>query len=67
MSAIAAKDRESAYFAGHAADSKRASSSHVVEQFPCNFKKMGHSGNVVAHMDQKASVVDLFKAVAKGR
>ena len=67
VTAIAIRDRETKFLAGHVVEQKGAGQQGAVKQLLQDLRKMGHHDKVVIRTDQEISIIDLFKRVAKDR
>ena len=67
MTAIAVRDRDTTFLAGHVVDQKGAGQQEAVSQLLKDLRKMGHHDKIVIRTDREASVIDLFKRVATDR
>ena len=67
VTAIAVRVRDTRILAGHVVEQKGAGQQGAVSQLLKDLRKMGHHDKIVIRTDQEASVVDLFKRVAKDR
>ena len=67
VTAIALRDRDTQFLAGHVVDAKGAGPQNAVSQVLRDLRKMGHHDKVVIKTDQEAAIIDLFKTVGKAR
>ena len=67
VTAIALRDRATKFLTGHVVEQKGAGQQGAVNQLLKDLRKMGYYDKVVIRTDQEASIVDLFKQVAKDR
>ena len=67
VTAIAIRDRDTKFLAGHVVEQQGAGQQGAVKQLLKDLRKMGHHDKVVIKTDQEISIIDLFKRVAKDR
>ena len=67
MTAIAVRDRATKLLAGHVVEQKGAGQQGAVGQLLKDLRQMCHHDKIVIRTDQEASIIDLFKRVAKDR
>ena len=67
VTAIAIRDRDTKFLAGHVVEQNGAGQQGAVSQLLKYLRKIGHHDKIVIRTDQEVSIVDLFKIVVKER